>query len=152
MSLIIIHEVIAQVIHVAVYTCMYIYVPLSTWHYESLMRCIAVTIRCPEVPERKELNKKLPSTMTVQKLKGLLQRLYKVPYSEQKLSYQDSRVSVNGVLLCGTYHGQHWSGWPPHEWKWMHLRCTCLGIVFIHTCISIAIHCRSLFIWYSEKD
>ena len=53
----------------------------------------AVTIKCPDNSGQKELSKKLPGTMTVQKLKGLLQRLYKVDSSEQKLSYLDNRVS-----------------------------------------------------------
>ena len=52
----------------------------------------AVTIKCPDSSEN-ELKKKLPGTMTVQKLKGLLQRLYKIDSSEQRLSYLDSRVS-----------------------------------------------------------
>ena len=53
----------------------------------------AVTVKCPDSSGEKELTKKLPKTMTVQKLKGLLQRLYKVDSSEQKLSYLDNRVS-----------------------------------------------------------
>lgn len=53
----------------------------------------AVTIKCPDDSDRKELMKKLPGTMTVQKLKGLLQRLYKVDGAEQKLTYLDERVS-----------------------------------------------------------
>ena len=56
----------------------------------------AVTIKCPDNSGEKELTKKLPKTMTVQKLKGLLQRLYKVDSSEQKLSYLDNRVSRPG--------------------------------------------------------
>ena len=52
----------------------------------------AVSIKCPDHPEMKELTKKLPGTMTVQKLKGLLQRLYKVDSSDQKLSYIDKKV------------------------------------------------------------
>ena len=59
----------------------------------------AVTIKCPDNSGEKELTKKLPKTMTVQKLKGLLQRLYKVDSSEQKLSYLDNRVS-SGQSLC----------------------------------------------------
>ena len=56
------------------------------------MHVSAVTIRCPDHPEKKELAKKLPGTMTVQKLKGLLQRIYKVDSSDQKLSYCDKKV------------------------------------------------------------
>ena len=58
-----------------------------------ISRGAAVTIKCPNNLGEKELTKKLPGTMTVQKLKGLLQRLYKVDSSEQKLSYLDNRVS-----------------------------------------------------------
>lgn len=57
------------------------------------MHGAAVTVKCPDNSGEKELTKKLPKTMTVQKLKGLLQRLYKVDSSEQKLSYLDNRVS-----------------------------------------------------------
>lgn len=59
----------------------------------------AVTIKCPDNSGEKELTKKLPGTMTVQKLKGLLQRLYKVDSSEQKVSYLDNRVSHYWPIL-----------------------------------------------------
>ena len=59
-----------------------------------LCECLAVTIKCPDHPEQKQLAKKLPGTMTIQKLKGLLQRMYKVNSSDQKLSYVDKRVST----------------------------------------------------------
>ena len=54
--------------------------------------CEAVGIRCPDQPGQREVSKKLPASMTVQKLKGLLQRLYKVDTCDQKLSYIDKRV------------------------------------------------------------
>ena len=59
------------------------------------VECLAVTIKCPDHPEQKQLAKKLPGTMTIQKLKGLLQRMYKVNSSDQKLSYVDKRVSMH---------------------------------------------------------
>lgn len=58
------------------------------------VECLAVTIKCPDHPEQKQLIKKLPGTMTIQKLKGLLQRMYRVNSSDQKLSYVDKRVSM----------------------------------------------------------
>ena len=53
-----------------------------------------MTVRCPEQPEAKVLQKRLPDTMTVQKLKSLLQRVYKVDSSSQRLSYLDLEVSA----------------------------------------------------------
>ena len=58
------------------------------------VECLAITIKCPDHPEQKQLAKKLPGTMTIQKLKGLLQRMYRVNSSDQKLSYVDKRVSI----------------------------------------------------------
>ena len=52
----------------------------------------AVTVHCPEHPEVQQLSKRLPSSMTVQKLKGLLQRVYRVDWAEQRLAYLDSTV------------------------------------------------------------
>ncbi|XP_064391442.1 tubulin-specific chaperone E-like [Halichondria panicea] len=52
---------------------------------------ISVSVRCPGRPEQRSLDKKLPATMTVQKLKGVLQRVYRVDTSDQRLSYLDSR-------------------------------------------------------------
>lgn len=47
----------------------------------------------------KAVVKKLPAHMTVQNLKGLLQRLYKIDTSRQKVSYFDKRVGTD-VILC----------------------------------------------------
>ena len=47
----------------------------------------------------KAVVKKLPAHMTVQNLKGLLQRLYKIDTSRQKVSYFDERVGTD-VILC----------------------------------------------------
>ena len=66
----------------------------------------AVKIRCPDHPssDGRELTKKLPGTMTVQKLKGLVQRLYKVDTSEQKLSYLDEQVSRQFIYRLAIIH------------------------------------------------
>ena len=53
-----------------------------------------VTITAPDIPELKPLKKKLPLTLTIQKLKGVLHRLYKMDPSDQLLSY------VRGELEC----------------------------------------------------
>ena len=50
---------------------------------------IAVKIKCVTDIERQSVTKKLPGTMTIAKLKGLLQRMFKVPPSSQILSYVD---------------------------------------------------------------
>ena len=58
-------------------------------------------MKCPDHPDAKTLSKKLPGTMTVQKLKGLLQRLYKVDSSNQSLSYLDEKVrNTEKVAIC----------------------------------------------------
>ena len=51
-----------------------------------------MVIRCPDHPEATQLSKRLPGSMTVQKLKGLLRRVHKVDSSRQRLSYLDSSV------------------------------------------------------------
>ena len=50
---------------------------------------IVVTIKCVNDTDRQSVTKKLPATMTISKLKGLLQRLFKVSPSSQILSYVD---------------------------------------------------------------
>ncbi|XP_056022932.1 tubulin-specific chaperone E-like isoform X2 [Ostrea edulis] len=52
---------------------------------------IEITIMNPDDPNIKTLKKKLPATMTAQKLKALIQRLYKVD-SEIKLSYVSKKM------------------------------------------------------------
>lgn len=52
---------------------------------------ITVNIQCPGHPEMKAVVKKLPANMTIQSLKGLLQRLYKIDATCQKVSYCDKR-------------------------------------------------------------
>ncbi|XP_068679242.1 tubulin-specific chaperone E-like isoform X1 [Montipora foliosa] len=53
---------------------------------------IAVTITCPDDPDKKTVTKKLPGTMTIAKLKGLLYRQFKVDSLNQKLSCVDSKL------------------------------------------------------------
>lgn len=47
---------------------------------------LTLKIKCSNQPEQKILEKQLPGSMTVQKVKGLLSRLLKVPVSELLLS------------------------------------------------------------------
>ncbi|XP_050172583.1 tubulin-specific chaperone E isoform X2 [Myiozetetes cayanensis] len=65
--------------------------------YPSL--CLTLTIKCPEKPEQKPVEKKLPESMTIQKVKGLLYRLFKIPGSELKLSYESSKLEGKEVEL-----------------------------------------------------
>ncbi|XP_073257799.1 tubulin-specific chaperone E-like [Porites lutea] len=53
---------------------------------------ISVTITCPDAPDKKSVTKKLPGTMTIGKLKGLLYRLFKVDSSDQRLSSVDNKL------------------------------------------------------------
>ncbi|NXM69181.1 TBCE protein, partial [Serilophus lunatus] len=60
---------------------------------------LTLTIKCPEKPEQKPVEKKLPESMTIQKVKGLLYRLFKIPGSELKLSYKSSKLEGKEVEL-----------------------------------------------------
>ncbi|CAH1792652.1 unnamed protein product [Owenia fusiformis] len=53
---------------------------------------IPVFIDSPNVPDRKPISKKLPATMTVQKLRALVQRLYKIHSSDITLTYSSQEV------------------------------------------------------------
>ncbi|CAI8015350.1 Tubulin-specific chaperone E, partial [Geodia barretti] len=55
---------------------------------------LSVVISCPDHPEATQLSKRLPGSMTVQKLKGLLRRVHKVDSSRQRLSYLDSSRNI----------------------------------------------------------
>uniref|UniRef100_A0A4W3I7S2 Tubulin-specific chaperone E n=1 Tax=Callorhinchus milii TaxID=7868 RepID=A0A4W3I7S2_CALMI len=52
---------------------------------------LALTIKCPDNPVLKTFEKKLPDSMIIQKVRGLLHRLFKVPGTELKLSYVSSK-------------------------------------------------------------
>nr|XP_009679102.1 PREDICTED: tubulin-specific chaperone E [Struthio camelus australis] len=60
---------------------------------------LTLTIKCPDKPEQKPLEKKLPDSMTIQRVKGLLYRLLKIPGSELKLSYESSKLKGKEVEL-----------------------------------------------------
>lgn len=53
---------------------------------------IALSISCPQREDKKTITKKLPSAMTVQKVKALLQRLYKVDGVTMKLAYSSPQA------------------------------------------------------------
>ncbi|NWJ10867.1 TBCE protein, partial [Crypturellus undulatus] len=60
---------------------------------------LTLTIKCPDKPEQNPLERKLPDSMTIQRLKGLLFRLFKIPGSELKLSYESSKLEGKEVEL-----------------------------------------------------
>ncbi|KAM4772644.1 tubulin-specific chaperone E [Rhinophrynus dorsalis] len=60
---------------------------------------LTLTIRCPDKPDQKPIQKKLPDSMTVQKVKGLLYRLLRVPGSDLKLSYESSKMKGKEIEL-----------------------------------------------------
>ncbi|XP_072188003.1 tubulin-specific chaperone E isoform X2 [Excalfactoria chinensis] len=60
---------------------------------------LTLTIKCPDNPEQKPVEKKLPESMTVQRVKGLLYRLLRIPGSELKLSYESSKLKGKEVEL-----------------------------------------------------
>ncbi|NWU89937.1 TBCE protein, partial [Upupa epops] len=60
---------------------------------------LTLMIKCPEKPEQKPIEKKLPESMTIQRVKGLLYRLFRIPGSELKLSYQSSKLEGKEVEL-----------------------------------------------------
>ncbi|XP_063773632.1 tubulin-specific chaperone E [Pseudophryne corroboree] len=60
---------------------------------------LTLTIKCPDKPDQKPIQKKLPDSMTVQKVKGLLYRLFKVPGSELTLSYESCKMEGKEIEL-----------------------------------------------------
>uniref|UniRef100_A0A671M273 Tubulin-specific chaperone E n=1 Tax=Sinocyclocheilus anshuiensis TaxID=1608454 RepID=A0A671M273_9TELE len=60
---------------------------------------LTVTFVCPEDSERKPIEKKLPGSMIVQKVKGLLHRLLKLPGMELKLSYTCSKIAGREIEI-----------------------------------------------------
>ncbi|XP_060609833.2 geranylgeranyl pyrophosphate synthase isoform X1 [Anolis sagrei] len=61
-------------------------------HFSLKNQLLALTFKCPDKPDQKPIEKKLPDSMTVQKVKGLLYRLLKIPGSKLKLSYESSKM------------------------------------------------------------
>ncbi|XP_062304801.1 tubulin-specific chaperone E isoform X1 [Osmerus eperlanus] len=53
---------------------------------------LSITFLCPEDSDRKPIVKKLPDSMIIQKVKGLLYRLLKIPGVQLKLSYASSKI------------------------------------------------------------
>ncbi|XP_073345711.1 tubulin-specific chaperone E [Pagrus major] len=53
---------------------------------------LKITFVFPDAAERKPIEKKLPASMVVQKVKGLLYRLLKVPAADLKLSYTSLKM------------------------------------------------------------
>ncbi|XP_030053996.1 tubulin-specific chaperone E isoform X2 [Microcaecilia unicolor] len=60
---------------------------------------LTLTIECPDQPNQKPIEKKLPDSMTVQKVKGLLHRLLKVPGSNLRLSYKSAKMESKEIEL-----------------------------------------------------
>ncbi|XP_001368852.2 tubulin-specific chaperone E isoform X1 [Monodelphis domestica] len=60
---------------------------------------LTLTIKCPNQPNQKVLVKQLPESMTIQKVKGFLSRLLKVPGSELKLSYESPKMEGKEIEL-----------------------------------------------------
>ncbi|XP_065830624.1 tubulin-specific chaperone E-like isoform X2 [Oscarella lobularis] len=53
---------------------------------------LCLTLECPEDLTKKTFTKKLPSTMTLLKLKAFLGRLYRINATEQIVSYRDQKL------------------------------------------------------------
>lgn len=60
---------------------------------------LTLKIKCSNQPEQQILEKQLPDSMTIQKVKGLLSRLLKVPVSELLLSYESSKMPGREIEL-----------------------------------------------------
>uniref|UniRef100_A0AAZ3QLB5 Tubulin-specific chaperone E n=1 Tax=Oncorhynchus tshawytscha TaxID=74940 RepID=A0AAZ3QLB5_ONCTS len=60
---------------------------------------LSITFVCPDETDRKSVVKKLPDSMIVQKVKGLLYRLLKIPGAELKLSYTSSKMEGKEIEI-----------------------------------------------------
>ncbi|XP_066552729.1 tubulin-specific chaperone E isoform X2 [Amia ocellicauda] len=60
---------------------------------------LSITFICPDMTEKKPIEKKLPDSMTIQKVKGLLYRLLKIPGSELKLTYTSSKMEGREIEI-----------------------------------------------------
>ncbi|NP_001035078.2 tubulin-specific chaperone E isoform X1 [Danio rerio] len=60
---------------------------------------LTITFLCPEDLERKPIEKKLPGSMIVQKVKGLLHRLLKLPGVELKLTYTCAKMADREIEI-----------------------------------------------------
>nr|KAF6280054.1 tubulin folding cofactor E [Myotis myotis] len=60
---------------------------------------LTLKINCPDRPDQKALEKQLPDSMTIQKVKGLLSRLLKVPVSDLLLAYESPKMPGREIEL-----------------------------------------------------
>ncbi|XP_008588204.1 PREDICTED: tubulin-specific chaperone E [Galeopterus variegatus] len=60
---------------------------------------LTLKIKCPNQLDQKVLEKQLPDSMTIQKVKGLLSRLLKVPASDLLLSYESPKMPGREIEL-----------------------------------------------------
>ncbi|KAL1006143.1 hypothetical protein UPYG_G00068350 [Umbra pygmaea] len=60
---------------------------------------LCITFICPDETDRKPVVKKLPDSMIVQKVKGLLYRLLKIPGVELKLTYTSSKMEGKEIEI-----------------------------------------------------
>ncbi|GAA6100748.1 tubulin-specific chaperone E [Tachysurus ichikawai] len=60
---------------------------------------LTITFECPVDTGRKSIQKKLPGSMIVQKVKGLLHRLLKLPGAELHLSYTSSKMADKEIEI-----------------------------------------------------
>ncbi|XP_023692060.1 tubulin-specific chaperone E [Paramormyrops kingsleyae] len=58
-----------------------------------------ITFVCPDMADRTPVQKKLPDSMTVQKVKGLLHRMLKVTGSELRLTYTSSKMEGREIEI-----------------------------------------------------
>lgn len=60
---------------------------------------LSITFVCPDEPDRQPVVKRLPDSMILQKVKGLLYRLLKIPGAELKLSYSSSKMEGKEIEM-----------------------------------------------------
>ncbi|ELK32111.1 PREDICTED: tubulin-specific chaperone E [Myotis davidii] len=60
---------------------------------------LTLKINCPDHPDQNALEKQLPDSMTIQKVKGLLSRLLKVPVSDLLLAYESPKMPGREIEL-----------------------------------------------------
>ncbi|XP_013011782.1 tubulin-specific chaperone E isoform X3 [Cavia porcellus] len=60
---------------------------------------LTLRIKCPNQLEQKVLEKQLPDSMTVQKVKGMMSRVLKVPVSDIVLSYESPKMPGTEIEL-----------------------------------------------------
>ncbi|XP_053460104.1 tubulin-specific chaperone E isoform X2 [Nycticebus coucang] len=60
---------------------------------------LTLKIKCPNQLDQKVLQKQLPDSMTIQKVKGMLSRVLKVPVSDLLLSYESPKMPDREIEL-----------------------------------------------------